>query len=252
MTDRPEKTTKVRSSSWRKWTAPGIIVAVVLGLFVPEIRRALHLEKPAAPPIVSQETKSTTSGSNNVAGNNVTGNGNIVGNDNTINPGDPLLREARIQILPIRDRYGKEPDPSRDPLPVGKAVALDVFFWNDGGVDAERAIGGGLLYILPDNSADTERKTIAEFKKFWAKAKKNPQSLEPGILNQLFFTASGPVLTDDDKAALQSGTKYLYLLLSVDYKDGKGTHFKHMCRYLQPPAFSPYIWQSCEEYNDHK
>ena len=55
----------IRKSEWSrgdKWTAAGVIVALIAGIvsfFVPEIRRKLGLEKPAAPPIEVSKPEST-------------------------------------------------------------------------------------------------------------------------------------------------------------------------------------------------
>jgi hypothetical protein len=106
----------------RKWsrneklTAGGLIVTVIVGLTalviavtVPEIRRALHLEKTPAPvavwtpeplkpavppqepkpepkPVVHQQAKAKVAGEKNVAGNNISGQKNVTGNGNAVAP----------------------------------------------------------------------------------------------------------------------------------------------------------------------
>jgi hypothetical protein len=92
------------------------VVAIGVGVAIPEVRRALHLEKPTPPavvlppikpaepatevgppqtqpvPNVRQQAKSNAVGKGNVAGNNVAGNGNVVGNNNQIGNTAPTVQ----------------------------------------------------------------------------------------------------------------------------------------------------------------
>lgn len=106
--------------SHRQWTSPekwmaaiGIVTLVLCGilipLFLPEIRIALHLDKPhpppssapppKAPPIfrylpldattpskIIQHSRSVVGGNGNIVGNNIAGNGNVIGNNNQTAP----------------------------------------------------------------------------------------------------------------------------------------------------------------------
>jgi hypothetical protein len=131
-------------SSPEKWTAVISIVTLVLcgifiPIFLPEIRIALHLDKPHPPPATApppkappifkylpldatapsqiiQHSRSVVSGNANVAGNNVAGNGNVTGNNNQTAP--IIVEPGSIGITggivtnPTVNNFGSPPLPT--------------------------------------------------------------------------------------------------------------------------------------------
>jgi hypothetical protein len=90
----------------KKWLASGAglaIVGLLVTVFLPEIRKALHLEKPQAPPQQSH----VGSGGSTESTNAVAGSGNVVGNNNTViepGPAAPSEPNAKKVRAPTRKK----------------------------------------------------------------------------------------------------------------------------------------------------
>jgi hypothetical protein len=104
----------------------------------------------------------------------------------------------------------------------------------------------------PPTSPEIENQVFEQFKKDAPKAELRPKmSLDPGAWN--FGTAKTfQPLSEGDAIGLRYGDKMMYMVGSIQWRDGSGTHEKRFCRIIQPPADGPVIvLEPCLSHNDY-
>jgi hypothetical protein len=132
---------------------------------------------------------------------------------------------------------------------------INLDFVNASGPVADDFRMGGEIYILDQWTEATEKEKVKAFKESFDRKIKNSHGA-PLVAdgNQIaWFTAEGPVLTQDDLTALTNGKKQLLLMSEVTYRDSTGPHFIQHCQALVPEHILDFaVWQNCFDFHDYK
>jgi hypothetical protein len=178
----------------------------------------------------------------------------------TINPPSQAAT-SRVRMVKLESAYHETLNGALtgrlQGLLLGKNVELNSHFVNDGTANADHIKGMGRIYLTKDETVETEKAVVATFR---LAVKKYPWAtmvggtIEPGGSGpqaDFWFTSkSDGVLSQEDMDKLANGTEVLYLLNYVTWSDLAGSHYIHLCRALQAPAFDPEVWHLCRSYED--
>lgn len=139
-----------------------------------------------------------------------------------------------------------------DGFAVGKTLGVNIGILCTGPADLDHLKIGKHVYVMPDYTEASERLAIEKFKRAWEteRAAASEQSVQAGY--SIWTTAySEEPLTIYDKKQLDKGTAIIFGVFSVEYIDGLGSHWKHVCEYVTaPPKHN--VWHLCSpEFNDH-
>jgi hypothetical protein len=150
-----------------------------------------------------------------------------------------------------------------DPLPIGRPAQWNLHWKNSGTYPAYDATSAGKIYLREHSDNLTQEEVIGLFKKEFEDAEnsvlnKELPTLLPNMPSNFWYTATGPVLTQDDKAKIYEGRLVMILVAAMRFRDGAGLHESHVCNWMQAPEtllidkdgnpIFQVAWHSCIDY----
>jgi len=137
-----------------------------------------------------------------------------------------------------------------DPFPVGQKVQVFMVWHNYGPAPALNGQHFAKMYILSDNSRDSQRKMIADWKPIadqWLLKGRDP--LFHPDTDRRIAVASDEIVTESSHRELfVDYTRRIFLLSAVRFTDGAGDHEAHACLFLMGVNALGLSWEECSEY----
>jgi hypothetical protein len=160
----------------------------------------------------------------------------------------------------VIDQDPSSPGPKGTPVVAGDQVAFNVFYKQAGPNPVDLGGTVATAYLRDDSTASTEEEVAQKFaSEVAAKNKEWDASPVPihhptlGLGTSQFVTAfaqsatSEPLhYTQQDLDGMENGSRVLFVLLNVPYKDMGAMHQFRLCLWLQKNG----VWHYCDVYNN--
>jgi hypothetical protein len=97
----------------------------------------------------------------------------------------------------------------------------------------------GKAYLIENTSSEAQARIVKDSQIEWEEAMAHPVAKEfpplfPGEHPEVaYMTYAGPVISQQDRDALQAGQKFIAAVGAIRFSDSLGEHESHVCRWVQ-------------------